>query len=310
MKRSSIRAASAVLATMGGVAALALPSAVAAPKAGPSLVTSPFVYKGYNWTLIASKGSLEIFAVKKSGTATQTHLYAFGSGVSFVAPATLATAKLKANLGAFGTISATFKATTKLASRTLPPPCTGKVKARTGALTGFAFTADTTFFKKVSSRSISATITNTAASPTQACGGSKPGPTPKPPAGGLSLIGTNATAGAGAILSIIASKTAAGAVTEAVTVTDDRAKTAPGTVIHSITTPASDSALTVSTDLKSATLTAAGAFLSGSLSFAAQGGYGSTQVGQLTGDYTAKFDSIGAQTPASAAPLQGTLTKS
>ena len=62
--------------------------------------------------------------------------------------------------------------------------------------------------------------------------------------------------------------------------------------------------------MSSASVNAVGPFLSGTLSFTAAGASGNTAAGTLSGNYTAKFDVIGPQSPAAAGDLPGVLTRS
>jgi hypothetical protein len=91
-------------------------------------------------------------------------------------------------------------------------------------------------------------------------------------------------------------------VTESVIVTEDKTKTAPASINHMISSPAPGSAFTVAADLTSAHATGAGPFLSGALDFAGAA-QGTTAFGQITGDFTAKFDSIGPRSPSGTAIL-------
>jgi hypothetical protein len=299
---------SRLLIVATAVAALVPASSAGAPAAASAtLFTTPFVYKGYSWSLVASntggKSSLLISATKHAGGATQTHIYTFQSGVSFTASPTLSSANLVAHLGQYGTIRARFRGAGALTLRGLPPPCKGpKFSSRAGSLSGFAFVADTTFFKRVAKAPVAATVGRLGAGVQLNCGGPV-----KPPTGALSLSGSATTGG---IVSVSATKTAAGAVTQSVSVFEEQAKTAPATVFHTITTPAPTGSFTAAPDLSSASVNAVGPFLSGTLSFTASGASGNTAAGTLSGNYTAKFDVIGPQSPAAAGDLPGVLTRS
>lgn len=290
------------------VAALVPGAASSAPAASrPTLFTTPFTYKGYSWTMFAQDGakdSLSIIATKRAGKATQSHIYSFQQGVTFSANASLSSAKLTARLGTFGTIVMTFAGKGGLATTAPPPPCKGaKFQSRSGTLSGrpgFSFRADTGFFGKLSKPSLGARLSRQSGAGKLNCGGG--GPTVKPPSGGVSLFGT---ATGGGQLSVSVVKTAAGAVTQSVFLLES---TAPATVAHSITVPAPSSTFTVADDLSSATVQGQRPFLSGTLKFQGQG-FGNTAAGQLTGDFTAKFDSPGARKPAQGG-MQGTLIRS
>ncbi len=310
MRRSTLSLgvlALGVLAVAASTAALSRASAVAARVATtPTLWTTPFTYKGYSWTLQVSgqgaQASLTISAIKQVGSASQMHVYSFRTGVRFTVDKNLSTAHLTASLGSFGTMKAAFRASGKLAARSLPAGCTGpKFLGRSGSLTGFAFVADTTFFKKVAKTPVNAALSRPSGPGQINCAGTGAGTTPKPTAGTVALMGTRTEA---PMLSVMASRSASGAVTEVVTVNDRRGT---ATIMHMITSRAPTSAFTTTTDLSSATVTGVAPFLSGTLTFTSSGGYGSVATGTLSGSFTARFDSIGAQTPASTSPLQGTL---
>jgi hypothetical protein len=256
----------------------------------------------------AGKASLLLSATKTAGGATQSHTYSFSSGVSFTVRPSLSTATLFARLGRYGTVKATFRGSGALATKSLPPPCTGpKFQSRTGSLVSFGFTADTTFFRKVAKSPLAATISRLGGTGNVSCGGAGSGVGTKPPAGGASLAGFATGAGT---TTVVVSKDASGAVTQTVTFSGEPAQNVPTTVSHMITTQAQSGSFTFADDLSSATVTGAGPFLSGNLNFTSTGSFGNTAAGTLSGDYTAKFDSVGPQSPASSGALQGTLTKS
>jgi hypothetical protein len=258
------------------------------------LYTTPFVYKGYSWSLTVTDGgasgadTLTLSATKRAGKALQTHSYSFSSGVSFTVIGKLASAKLTGSLGPFGTLKAFFKATGPLKKSGPPPGCTGpNSTGRAGALSGFGLVADTTFFKRVAKQLIHATL-SLPGTGQLSCGVGAAGPPPKTP-GSTSLLVTQT--GAETLLGSV-TKAATGAVTEAVVVTEDKTKTAPASITHLISTPAPGSAFTVADNLTSAHATGVAPFLSGALDFTGVA-QGTTALGQIAGDFAAQFDSIG-----------------
>jgi hypothetical protein len=307
MKRTSAK----WLLAAGALALIISAPSTAAPTAGSALlVTKSFSYKGYEWTLIATDGqsgkpdSLTIFSQKKSGSGSQSHSWSFGKGISFNASASLSSARLIANLGRYGTIDARFSGSGGLSTKSLPAPCKGpKFQTRDGNLSGFSFNADTTFFRKVSERSLDASLSRQPASGQIKCGtGSGGGGIPKPKPGELSL---SAFGAGGQRLSMVASKKPSGEVAQTVYVVDQAAAPASA-VVHAISATAPSSSFTAAGDLKSARVNGAGAFLSGTASFSAQAAYGKVATGKLSGSYRAKFDSIG---PKGVAGLPATLAK-
>ncbi len=100
--------------------------------------------------------------------------------------------------------------------------------------------------------------------------------------------------GDGSMLMFSATRDAGGKVTQQALRNDAAAATAPATVMHMITASAPAASFTAAADLASATVSGAAPFLGGTLSFAGEGA-GTVASGTVSGDLTAKFDSIGAQ---------------
>jgi hypothetical protein len=292
--------------TAGGTAVAALAAlavtlpgnAAAAPTA--TLVAGPVAVHGYQLTLIASSGasaSLTVNLVRKAGGATQTHVYSFKLSPSAlkVAPR-LASASLVTGtqLGGFGAVTMRLARAGKLTRGT---SCGATFSGRSGTLAGsLRLVLDTTFFRTVVERSLPARLSSGTSKLTCA----PPPPTRNQP--GLTLTALPSSTGAGGPI-FTAAKTAAGAVTEAFFVSEQRA---PASITHSIVAKAAASAFTAAADLSSAHLDGgAGApFLGGALDFAAQApaqsAAGCTQaVGQLSGSLVGHFDSIGDQTAGS-----------
>jgi hypothetical protein len=296
-------------AATAALLALALPSAAHEAHAAQSAsLVASFEHKGYAWTMIVTDGardSLTLMATRKAGQATQTHTYSFSSGVNFKVGAGLASATLTANLGQFGRVNAAFRAGAALRSSSPPRGCSGpKSEARAGTLggkPGLGFTIDSTFFKTISKPSVKASIFRQKGAGQLRCGTPTGGGTGQP-AGQISLIAASQDR-----LTISVTKSKVGAVTQSVTSFET---VAGASVFHSISSPAAASTFTVADDLSTARVTGAGPFLSGALDFTASAAAGKVSPGTLAGNFTARFDSIGAKSPAAGGELFGTLTRS
>jgi hypothetical protein len=97
-------------------------------------------------------------------------------------------------------------------------------------------------------------------------------------------------------------KDASGAITQQATRMDDATRTSPASVMHLISAPGTGSAFSAAGDLGSAAGTGVSPFFSGAFDFASDSPMGSIATGTLTGDLTARFDSIGAQPIAAGSP--------
>ncbi|HSD81132.1 MAG TPA: hypothetical protein VLB47_10735 [Solirubrobacteraceae bacterium] len=102
------------------------------------------------------------------------------------------------------------------------------------------------------------------------------------------------------MLSIV--KAAGGTVSRQVVLVNDDAATAPASIFHTIAAPAGASGLGTRPS-SSGTAAAAGPFLTGALQFAGEPP-GALAMGKLSGEFTARFDSIGAQALAAATPTR------
>jgi hypothetical protein len=300
------------LAALAAVIALALPagSAAAPPierATSATLFTTPFTARGYSWSMIVGNGSLTIVGTKRRAGSSQTHMYTFQQGVELTASSSLSTATLSADLGRYGKIAMTFTGRGKLARSSAPRPCTGPgFVSKSGTLAGepgFSLVADGPFFGAIDRASLGARLSRQADPGTLDC--SSVGGLGKPPAGSVTLLGSRA---AGDRLTVVATKSPGGAVTESATLIQDRASTAPATVKHTVSARAPSPAFTYADDLTSAAVHGVGPFLSGTLSFTAARASGDSAAGELTGDFTVEFGSPAAQTPA-AAGLDGTLVR-
>jgi hypothetical protein len=276
------------------VAAVAATGVLAAPTsalaAGESIVAGPLKVKGYDLTLTATDAgngdSFGITAVKSSGKAMQMHSWSFASGVSVSVKGAKAT--IKGRLGRYGAIAATINAGGKAVGR-VPAGCTGTAGiGRSGKLTGkTTLKLDTTFFKTVAPKSLKAEILSGGK---LECGGG--GTTPD--STGLMLTSSVETADGQMLVSILKD---GGTVHQNVMRTDTASATAPASVMHMITVETAAAGLDAAGDLATATAAGAAPFLTGKLSFAGEP-MGTMASGTISGDFTAKFDSIGAFTPA------------
>jgi hypothetical protein len=271
-----------ILAT--AVAALALPAAAQAD----ALVTAgPITVKNYKMTVSGYDGkssdSVSVIFSRKSGTAMQMHSYSFSSGVTVKVAGNLGTASIKGSLGRFGAVNLKLSGVGGLRSYAPPAGCTGtRSKGRAGTLKGsLRLVADSTYVRTVTARSLKA---QTFKSGAIECGGTS---NPRDTAG-VTLSSTTTDDG---LLSVSAQKLASGGTSQTVMRMEDSTKTAPASIMHLISVPGGS--LDVAPDLTSASLKGASAFLTGTASFTAEDAFGTTAMGKLGGDYTARFDSIG-----------------
>ena len=281
-----------LLVAAAATALLAAPAGASA--AGSTVTAGPLKAKGYDITLYAmdngASDNLSINAVKTAGPSTQMHSWSFTSGVSVAIKGGKAT--IKGSLGRYGAINATVKAG-GAAKGAVPKGCAGSAgSARKGTLTGATRLAlDTTFFKTLKPKALKAQILT--GSTLDCAGGAKQQPSGK----GLMLTHSAETAEGSMMLAVTKD---GGKVTEMAMRTDTASATAPASVFHMITATTGASALEAAGDLSSAKATAAGPFFSGTLTFAGEPS-GTMASGTLAGGFTAKFDAIGAFTPAAGA---------
>jgi hypothetical protein len=270
-------------AGLAAVAALAVPTAA---QAAGTLVAGPVKAKGYAVTITATDGSsdtMSVNAVKRSGGSLQMHSWSFSTGVKVTIKGAKAT--LKGSLGRYGKIDARVSAGRKAAG-TVPAGCTGKPgSARKGKLTGRTkLVLDTTFFKTLAPKSMPAQLLKAGTLDCSGGGG-------KTPEGGLTLM-SSADDAAGQLMVNVAK--VGEKVTQTVMRMDAAAATAPASVMHMITASTGASGLNAASDLSQASAPAAGPFLTGQLAFAGEP-MGTMAMGTMTGDFAAKFDSIGTQ---------------
>lgn len=269
---------------LGGVAllgALALPSAAAA---NTTLVAGPLKVKGYDMTLIGndagSKDSLTVTFSKTVGKDIQTHTYSFASGIA-VTPT-----KIDAKLGKYGDIDLSLTGAKSSGKSALPKGCTGKPgKTRKGTFGGsLRFVADSSYFKTIKAKSLKGSSLKIGKID---CSGGNGGGGPTPgQVSGVSLTLSGDVDGG--MLSFTATKGYQSAM-----VMEQDSATAPASIMHFVTGYGKAASLDVAPDLSSATVKGEQPLLSGTGSFEGQGS-GTSASGTLSGDLTARFDSIGA----------------
>jgi hypothetical protein len=265
-------------------AATALLVAPAGALAAGTVIAGPVKVKGYALTITATDAatdSLSVTAVKSAGGSQQLHSWTFkGAKVTLKG----ATATIKGSLGRYGAINAKVRGAGKVKGR-VPAGCTGNPgSARKGTLAGKTkLVLDSTFFKTVKPKAVKAQILKAGK---LECGGG--GSTDSK---GLMLM--SSVDGPDGMLSVSVVKTGPH-VTQTVTRMDPAASTAPASVLHMITAATGESGLHASSDLQNASAPAAGPFLLGQLAFAGTP-MGTMSTGTISGDFAAKFDSIGQQ---------------
>jgi hypothetical protein len=265
--------------------AASLLAAPAGALAKGTVIAGPVKVKGYSLTLTAMDGgrdSLLVNAVKSGGGSSQSHSWTFDGPKVTVKGAS---ATIKGSLGRYGSINAKVR-TTKSAKGIVPPGCTGTPgSARKGTMAGKTkLVLDSTFFKTVKPKNVKAQLIKAGKLECAATGG---GTDSK----GLMLSSTADSPDG--TLTVSVSKTGS-RVTQTVMRTDDPAVTAPASVFHLITANTGDAGLHAAADLQNASAPAAGPFLLGQLAFAGTP-MGEMATGTISGDFAAKFDSIGQQ---------------
>jgi hypothetical protein len=268
-------------------AASALLVAPASALAAGSVIAGPVKAKGYTLTITATDAgaadSLSVTAVKRAGGSQQLHSWSFtGAKVTIKG----ATATIKGSLGRYGAINAKVKGAGKVKG-IVPAGCTGTAgSASKGTLVGKTkLVLDSTFFKTVKPKSVKAQIIRAGKLDCTTGGGGSTGQH------GLMLMSTlQNDAGT---LSVSVNK-AGSKVTQTVMRTDAPATAAPASVFHMISATTGESGLNAAPDLQNASAPATGPFLTGQLAFAGTP-MGTMATGTVSGDFAAKFDSIGEQ---------------
>jgi hypothetical protein len=287
-------------ATIAGALAMgcaALPStAWAAP---PALIAAPVSVKAYSMQLQAHEGVSLVSFVRRAMRSIQRHdLSSYTT--TFKGKSDLSSASIEGDLGPYGKVDMTFRATGPK-RKVLPPGCRGRAPVtRKGVLTGtFTVRIDSNYFRKVTKTSLPAFLA------TRGTGYScvpRPRTIPQTP---LSLIGSN-------LRDETAPPAAAGDPFYSVEVRrhDDGRLTqfafksivGPNTSFllnRSISASAKPGVLTVADDLSSAQTDGISPFFGGSLLFSGPGDeYGTGQAfGALSGSFAARFDSGGPEGP-------------
>lgn len=274
------------LLAAAGMIALAAPATAAADT---TLTAGPLKVRDYQMTLLATDGvkdSLTVLLARRSGGSTQTHMYLFTSGVTVKAGGKMPS--IDAKLGRYGAVKLTLGGLRAGSRGAVPGGCTGMPgKQARGTFAGaLKVTLDTTYFKTVRARTLPGAR---ATGGSLRCDGGAPGQQP-----GVTLNATDQRED-GSFLMLGANRDGAGKVTQQAIVNDAAAAIAPASsAMHMIVASAPASGFTAAGDLSSASVAGAGPFLSGALSFAGEA-FGGMAAGTLTGDLTARFDSIGAQ---------------
>jgi hypothetical protein len=222
-------------------------------------------------------------AVKTAGGSLQMHSWTFANGVAVSVKGAKAT--IKGDLGGYGRVDAVI-ATGGKAGGKLPPGCKGSAgSTRAGTLSGTTkLVLDTGFFGTIAPKKIKALIAQAGKLTCDAAGTSPQGK-------GLLLTGSTTGADGQLMVSIVKQ---AGRVTQSVIRSDDATASAPASVMHMISAQTGAAGLDAAADMTTAKAAAAGPFLAGTLSFAGEP-MGPMATGTLSGDFAAKFDSIGTQ---------------
>lgn len=287
---------------MAALCAAGLLAAPAAASAAPTtIVAGPVTVKDYSMTLSAtdngSSDGLSIMFNRTAGKASQTHFYSFTKGVKVTTRSTLAAAKIKAKLGRYGKIDLKLTGVGAVKRGAVPKGCTGTAsKMRRGKLNGgFKLVADSTYFKTIKKKSLKTSLFKGGNIKCETDGGDGGGSG----GGSGSTTLTSTVTGADGMLTFSATKTAGGEISQSAMRMDDATKTAPASIFHMISAPGTSAAFNFAADLTSATGAGVTPFFSGTFNFAAESTFDGMAMGALTGDFAAKFDSIGRQSIAS-----------
>jgi hypothetical protein len=275
-------------AALAAAGLLALPG-VAGAAGSKQVFAGPLKVKGgYSMSLIATDGGakddMAVVLSKTVGKSSQMHNYDFPSGVKVVIKGSKAT--IKGSMGRYGTVSLKLNASKKTRG-VVPKGCTGKLGAsRSGIAAGkLKLVADTTYFRTIAAKRLKAFIPG---SGNIKCDGNGAGGSGGGTSHSVMLMNTADTAKGSLSLTIM--KTDSSGVLQMVTLSEP--STPQASVLHMIMARAGASGLQVAGDLSSATAVATTPFLAGSLKFAGES-MGTMSSGSITGDFAAKFDSIG-----------------
>lgn len=266
------------LAALCAVVLLAVPGAASA--ATPTtVVAGPLKVKDYSMTVTAADGSsdsLNVMFNRPAGKASQLHFHSFTRGVKVTTSASMAAARITANLGRYGKIDLKLTGAGVAKRGVVPKGCTGRAaRMRAGTLKGsYRLVADSTYFKTVSAKRLKAQLFEGGSLKCEATGNGD---------------GTGGTRGATRLSSTIQGS-------------DGMLTLSVSSVMHLINAPGPGSAFAPAGDLSSATGTGLTPFLSGAFSFASDYQTATMATGTLTGGLAARFDSIGTQQIAASAP--------
>jgi hypothetical protein len=279
-----------------GMAAVAGALAVPAVSSADTMVVAgPVKVRDYKLTLTATDGKadqLGISFLRADGRAMQMHQWSFTTGVSVTVARNLATARIKGSLGRYGKVDLKLGRAGALRRGTVPAGCKGRGgKSRAGRFAGrLTLAADTTYFKTVKVRKLKG-MALTGGRLTCSSGSAGGG------GGGSVGAGTYLTRSvqdaAGNTLMFTAQRTGS-RVTQSAMRMDAATATAPASVMHYISAPAGSADFVPNSDLTGADLRGASKYLTGFAEFNGEAA-GPMALGALTGDLTARFDSIGAQ---------------
>jgi hypothetical protein len=304
------------ISTTAAVAAAGTPATASATPTYRLLQAGPLTVHAYKMYILAAPGYQgapgELFVSFDRGTAAdqQQHYYSFSKGVQVKVSKNGGSASIKADLGSFGSIRLNFSPGGSHVE--IPAACSGAVVSQQyGTLSGphstaFDLISHSTYFNTVTAGSLHAVITTIRGN--EADCHHVPAALPT---GVTQLITTSVNTTSDLVVSFIATRTAAGTVTENLSDTDSSYNQSAGVVIvHSVTVsslPAGD--LTNTTDLSTASSAAGGSFLTGTLAYAGTNPLtqGQGTLGTASGGLSANFDGVGAVPAASGALTSATL---
>jgi hypothetical protein len=247
-------------------AALTLP---AVAHADSSVIGGPLKVRDYQMTVIGSdagKDSLSIMFSRTSGGSSQQHMYLFDSGV------TVTPTSIKGSLGRYGAINLKLSGA-RTAKSTIPAGCSGNPgSSKRGTLKGsFKLVADSSYFRTVTAKSLPGTVSVGGSIRCDGDGSGTPGAGSG--AAGGPVVSLTKTDGGGMFTFSATAKA------QSAMVMDDAATTAPAQVMHIISAQGAG--------LKGDSVPGISPFIGGA------GTFSGDVSGTLSGDLTAKFDSVG-----------------
>lgn len=272
------------LALSGGLALLAVPASAGASMT--MITTAPIKVRGYQMTVIGAdtkKDTLSVIFNRQAKKSTQTHVFTFDKGVKVTGNS------ISARLGRFGRINLKFGPLTKTRGK-LPAGCTGRAAmTKTGTLRGqLRFVADRNFFRTVTTRSVRGTVTSGGKLNCSGPGGGNGGGGAGGGFGKGEPMLTLSKVDGDEVLSLTATKSNISVVK-----VESAKRSAPAHIIRSITATGPRSLVVMPG--ASATVKGHVPFLSGNGQFTPSQNLGVMATGNLGGNLTAKFDSIGRQ---------------